>query len=208
MTGEDQKIPKQKIRDAAISLFAQKGYAAVGVREIAKKAGVNISMISYYFDGKVGIMKTIMNEFFENYLEILKIIDDESRSPEECIKILVYNLVNFIKENTELALVAYNTIPLELPEIKKSKVKNLIKSIKMMGRLIARFGLDPDDLIEVGTIGPALISSVFTKFVRLPVIKKVWHLEFDDVLYDRYAETVTTLFLYGITGVYAQKHKK
>ena len=39
-------------------------------------------------------------------------------SPEESVKILVHNLVNFLKENTELAMVVYNAIPLELPEVK------------------------------------------------------------------------------------------
>ena len=34
---EEQKNAKQRIFDAALSLFAQKGYAAVGVREIAEK---------------------------------------------------------------------------------------------------------------------------------------------------------------------------
>ena len=41
--------PRQKILEAAISLFAKKGYTGVGVREIAKIAKVNISMISYYY---------------------------------------------------------------------------------------------------------------------------------------------------------------
>ena len=36
---------KQRILDIAIVLFAQKGYSAVGVREIAKEANVNVSMI-------------------------------------------------------------------------------------------------------------------------------------------------------------------
>ena len=37
---------------AARSLFALQGYKATTVKEIADKAGVNISLISYHFDGK------------------------------------------------------------------------------------------------------------------------------------------------------------
>ena len=123
------------------------------------------------------------------------------------MKILVHNLVNFLKENTELAMVVYNAIPLELPEIDQWKNEKLVQSMKVKGRLIARFGLDPNDIIEVGTIGPALISIVFTKFGRLHVIKKLWNLEIDDALYKQYAETVSNLFLYGITGIAAQTQK-
>jgi len=59
--------PKLRIIDVATELFAQKGYAAVGVREIAKDAEVNISMISYYFGGKVGLLKYIIEEFFVSF---------------------------------------------------------------------------------------------------------------------------------------------
>jgi len=104
-------------------------------------------------------------------------------------------------------MVVYNAIPLELPEIDQWKNEKLVQSMKVKGRLIARFGLDPNDIIEVGTIGPALISIVFTKFGRLHVIKKLWNLEIDDALYKQYAETVSNLFLYGITGIAAQTQK-
>lgn len=38
--------------DAAEALFSEKSFAAVGVREIADRAGVNLAMISYYFGSK------------------------------------------------------------------------------------------------------------------------------------------------------------
>jgi len=180
----------------------------VGVREIARAAGVNISMISYYFHGKAGILKAILEEYFKHYFEVLKIIDDETKSREECVKILVRDLINYLKKNTEIAMVAYNAIPLELPEIDQWKQEKLVQSMKRKSRLVARFGLDPNDIIEVGTIGPALIAIVFTKFTRLNVIKKLWHLEIDDALYERYAETVADLFLHGITGIASQKRKE
>ena len=201
MTEENTKTPKQKILEAAISLFAKKGYTGVGVREIAKTAGVNISMISYYYNGKVGILKTIMEEFFEHYFEALSIIDEKDKSPEECVRILARNLVNYIKENRELSIVAYNAIPLEIAEINQWKTEKMVQSMNIMRKLIVRFGLDSNDIIEVGTIGPAFISIIFTKFMRLPVIKKLWDIELDDALYERYADTVATLFLNGITGI-------
>ncbi len=203
---KNPKSPRQKILEAAISLFAKKGYTGVGVREIAKIANVNVSMISYYYNGKVGILKTIMEDFFEHYFEILDIVDDESKSPEECVRILVRNLVEYIKENRELAIVAYNAIPLEIAEIEQWKNDKLVQSMQKMRILISRLGLDPDDIIAVGAIGPALISIIFTKFIRLPVIKNLWDIELDNALYERYADTVATLFLEGITGIASKQN--
>jgi len=47
-----EKGTAKKIMDAALKLFAKKGFAAVSVKEVAKNAGVNIALISYYFGGK------------------------------------------------------------------------------------------------------------------------------------------------------------
>lgn len=46
------KQTKQKVIDAAISLFNTKGYDGTSVRDIAKRADVNVANISYYFAGK------------------------------------------------------------------------------------------------------------------------------------------------------------
>jgi hypothetical protein len=99
-------------------------------------------------------------------------------------------------------------IPLELPGISESKDEKLLQSMGMLGKLIARFELNPDDIIEVGTIGPALISIIVTKFRRLPVIEKLLPFEIDDAMYNQYAEAVADLFLYGITGIAELKQRE
>jgi AcrR family transcriptional regulator len=199
--GKETKDPKQRILETATSLFAQKGYAAVGVREIAKNADVNISMISYYFKGKVGVLKTILEEYFERYFDVLSIVDDESLSAEECVRTLVHNLVDFARENMELIMVVENLIPLELPEIDETRNKTLRQMMKMRGRFVAKFGMDPDDVFSVGTFGPIITDIIFAKFRRMPVIKRLTPFEIDDAMYERYADAIADLFLYGITGL-------
>src|SRR6266571_1987150 len=48
----------------ATPLFAAKGFNGVSVQELAAAAGVNISMISYYFGGKEGLYAAVLNEQF------------------------------------------------------------------------------------------------------------------------------------------------
>ena len=43
---------REALLEAAERLFSQRGYAAVGIREIATAAGANIAAISYHFGGK------------------------------------------------------------------------------------------------------------------------------------------------------------
>ena len=51
---------QEKLFAAAIPLFAEKGYAGVSIRDIAKAADVNVSSISYYFRGKEGLYHAII----------------------------------------------------------------------------------------------------------------------------------------------------
>jgi len=199
--------PKQRILEAAIALFAQKGFAAVGVREIAKDADVNIAMISYYFEGKIGILKAVLEEFFEQYSLMLSEAVDEGKSIEECIRILISHMVDFVRENTELALVAYNELPLDLPDLAELKADKISQMIGIMSGLIKGFGLDPEDTYHLGMIGPSLISMVFMNFRIKPILRNVFKVQFDDMYYDEFKETIATLFLSGISGIAAQKKR-
>jgi AcrR family transcriptional regulator len=49
---------------AATPLFARKGLNGVSVRELAKAAGVNGAMISYYFGGKEGLYEAVLQGQF------------------------------------------------------------------------------------------------------------------------------------------------
>ena len=116
MPAKETTEPKQRILDAAVLLFAKKGFAGVGVREIAKEANVNIAMISYYYEGKVGILQSIIEEYFDRFHLSIAEIDFSSQTPEDNVRELIERIIDFIRENTELAMVMYNELPLDIPE--------------------------------------------------------------------------------------------
>lgn len=51
-----------RIREAALRLFAQHGYAATGIREVARDAGVTTAAMYHYMGGKQDLLMTIMRE--------------------------------------------------------------------------------------------------------------------------------------------------
>lgn len=51
----DPERTKASILEAAIEEFSAKGFDGARVSQIAKRAGVNQQLISYYFDGKEGL---------------------------------------------------------------------------------------------------------------------------------------------------------
>jgi AcrR family transcriptional regulator len=78
---------REKIIKATFSLLEKKDMNSISVREIAKKADVNVAAISYYFDGKAGLFSCMMEQYWEDLrrlcLEILmkeKITREEAKS--------------------------------------------------------------------------------------------------------------------------------
>ena len=53
---------KQNIIDAAITLFAMKGFEGTSIRDLAAAAGVNVAMINYYFGSKEKLFESMVAE--------------------------------------------------------------------------------------------------------------------------------------------------
>lgn len=79
-----EKNSKQRhLLEVAERLFAQQGYEAVSVRQLAAEAGVNIAMVSYYFGSKEKLFEALIAEKFPRTLERLEELARSALSPWE-----------------------------------------------------------------------------------------------------------------------------
>ena len=66
---ENTKDTRRRLMEAALRVFAAKGYDGAGVREIAENAKANPAMIAYHFGGKEGLyvaaLRWIVSDFFQ-----------------------------------------------------------------------------------------------------------------------------------------------
>lgn len=67
-----QNLSRKKIINSAIILFASKGFESTSTREICRHAGVNLSLIPYYFGNKDGLYINIIESIINFGLIILK----------------------------------------------------------------------------------------------------------------------------------------
>ena len=56
---------EQDIVNAAQDIFVEKGYDGATMREIAARAGINISMLHYYFRSKDNLFDIVFNRVFQ-----------------------------------------------------------------------------------------------------------------------------------------------
>lgn len=54
---------RQKILDAAVAEFGEKGFSGARTASIARRAGVNVQLISYYFGGKQGLLEELRSRW-------------------------------------------------------------------------------------------------------------------------------------------------
>ena len=60
---------KQKIIEAAVSVFSKKGFESSKVEDITQKAGIAKGTFYLYFDSKESVYQEMMKKFFDSYKE-------------------------------------------------------------------------------------------------------------------------------------------
>jgi TetR/AcrR family transcriptional regulator len=197
----DEIEPKQRIMDAAIKLFARKGFAATGMRELSKEAGVNLAMINYYFGSKQKILEEIIDEFFKEDIARKEKIFQSDANIEEKLRLVIADTVKFFRERQDLLLVAITEFPFDVPEITDYKA-NYARQMFSLGSDSLASVLDGqlDNKVKLEVLGPSMMGMVAFHFILKPVLEKLNIDEFDDNFYDIFTETITNILLYGLLG--------
>ncbi|MBC6975419.1 forespore capture DNA-binding protein RefZ [Bacillus sp. Xin] len=141
------KQTKQKVIDAAISLFNTKGYDGTSVRDIAKRADVNVANISYYFAGKQGLLEQLITDFLEGYIGVIErsFEQREYLPAKEVINQIVRGILRYQFEHRELTRFFYRELSLDTTLIREvmtiyfSKERYYIEQIIKQGQMQQEF---------------------------------------------------------------------
>ncbi|TMN21186.1 forespore capture DNA-binding protein RefZ [Lentibacillus cibarius] len=120
---------KQKVIDAASSLFFQNGFHGTSVRDIADKATVNVSLISYYFKSKQGLLEHAVTQYYEAYLETIEMCleENESMPPLEKLKKIVEVIIHYKQEHHQLSCFIHRELSLDSVFVREMTVTYLAK---------------------------------------------------------------------------------
>ncbi|WP_087971930.1 forespore capture DNA-binding protein RefZ [Oceanobacillus rekensis] len=120
---------RQKVIDAASSLFFQKGFHGTSVRDIAEKASVNVSLISYYFKGKQGLLEYAVTNYYEDYLKTLEeaMTKTDSFTPLEKLHDLIFTIIHYKQSNHQLTCFIQRELSLDSVFVREMAVTYLAK---------------------------------------------------------------------------------
>jgi len=141
---------QQKVVEAASLLFFQKGFHGTSVRDIAEKASVNVSLISYYFKSKQGLLEYAVTSYYEMYFdEIEKMLrKTESETPLEKLKRLTATIINYRQEHFQLTSFIQRELSLDSIFVREVSVTYLAKENHILSKLFFDVIKDDSDLFK------------------------------------------------------------
>jgi AcrR family transcriptional regulator len=94
---------RERILEAALELFSERGYAATGVHEIARRAGIEKAALYWHFGSKEGLLAAVMDRTDAEFVErIQKRIARSAGGSDERLDLFVTGLRKLAAERGHL----------------------------------------------------------------------------------------------------------
>jgi TetR/AcrR family transcriptional regulator, fatty acid metabolism regulator protein len=100
-----QEDRRRRILDAAVRVFAQRGYHGARVGDIASEAGVAHGLLYHYFSSKDEVLETVFRENFGDLLERFRAVESSAEPAAEKLAGIAKILLRTWRNNPDLVTV-------------------------------------------------------------------------------------------------------
>lgn len=182
---------KEKVRQSAQRLFRERGYAAIGMRELAKEVGMKAPSLYNHYKSKDDLLREICFDMAQQFFEAF----DRSAATEEKfprkLKAAIKAHINVIANNLEASEVFFNEwMFLEQPNL--GKFKKMRFEYEMKFRDIIDKGIKKGDFKEMNS---KLIA--FAIFSALNATYDLYHSD-ENLSQEQIADDISDLLLKGL----------
>lgn len=91
---ENKKHVKDNIKKATAELLAEKGYASISTREIAKRADTALGQLTYYYKTKDALILEVIDEIIDEFISEIEQIADTSDNKIEDLRKYLNNIID------------------------------------------------------------------------------------------------------------------
>jgi TetR/AcrR family transcriptional regulator, fatty acid metabolism regulator protein len=127
---------RRDLLDAAVRVFARKGFHASRVGDIAEEAGVAHGLLYHYFASKDEVLDTIFRETWSDLLAEISEIEASQESAREQLQRVTARLLGGWREHPDVTRVLVREIA-RSAEVQQ-RIGELVKPIEAIQRIIAR----------------------------------------------------------------------
>jgi len=193
-------IDKRKlILDAAIKIFAKKGYHRSRVSDVAEEAGIAYGLVYHYFKNKEELLNSIFRERWESFLDAIRLYKDSSIGTRDKFTNICFFLLNSYNQRPELMEVLVIEIVRSSKFLEESHIEKFKEAFHLIEAII-REGQAKGDLKK--EVDPALAVYIFFGAMELILTGYVLSMlkSRDSLTYQKVAETVVDVFLNGLSA--------
>jgi len=193
---------RAKIVAAAEPLFAEHGFAGVGIREIAAAARVNGAMIHYYFGNKEGLYFAVLDNAAATVRKLIAEATGSEASATERLTRFVSAYAGYIMSHPNLAKILSREMLTGGKQLMKLAQKYAMTNYGMLREAMAdgmRRGelREMDiDLAPISLMGMILVFQFMKPFIALGL----GGIQYDEKFIKRLSTHTIDLFLNGAAG--------
>ena len=164
-TGSHSDITGPRVRQAALKLFAQKGYAAVSMRQIATEVGLQAGALYLYTPDKQALLYELMKDHLEELLSAWQLLPDAGDPNERLQQFTRFHILYHL-DRPESVFVAYmelrNLTPDNFTRIEalRRSYENELEKILIDGQALGQFRVPDTKLAALAVI--AMLTGVNT----------------------------------------------
>lgn len=192
---------EERILEAAIKIFSEKGFSAATTSEIAKDAGVAEGTIFRYFKTKKDLLRGAMVKLIELIGEILitirmnKLINEyKSMDPREALKAIIKDRIELVEHNWDLIKVIATEVQFH-EDLREAFIENVV----IKGKKIIEGYLQSE--VEMGVfrnINPVIVTRTLVGMLGIYIIQKRFASKVIDINDDEQIDIMIDLILNGL----------
>jgi AcrR family transcriptional regulator len=194
---DKQALQKAKLLASAELLLAEKSYANISIRELAKHSGVNSAMISYYFTNKEGLFVALLDEMSTKHFTVMHSIT-QSVDP---IKAFIETILSMLNKHNGLArLIHQEFLAGNAPG--SSRLSELFidhfprKMANFIPELIKNNTSITDDR-KAKYVAFSLVTMLITPFIHKSIRQQAWQISDEELQSPLWADHIYQQFMLG-----------
>jgi AcrR family transcriptional regulator len=201
---------RQRVLDAAVKLFAERGFKNVTIRDVCREAGANVAAVNYYFRDKLGLYKEVVQlaaDVMDRHKQAA-MDAGEGQSPEEQLRVYIQSFLHRMlsEEPDEKTSLIEKLVGREMgdpsPAFDLIVEKGIKPSAGRLGALVAQLlGCPADDQRVWQTALSIQSQCVFYKLSKPVFARMAPELKFTPEVIDGIANHISAFSLAGIRAV-------
>ncbi len=151
-----QEEKRRQILDAAVRVFARRGYHDSRVGDITEEAGVAHGLLYHYFTSKEEVLEAVFRDAWSEVLDAFGAMEESGEDPQEQLRHVAAILLRSWRRDPDLVRVLVREIG-RSPQV-QTKVEELGQAFLVIERIVSR---GQKERVFRADLDPRLVAWIF-----------------------------------------------